>query len=312
MAADTERRLRELNRQLRLLKALGPSEKNKPLRDALEEVAKAGEHPSPRAAANWVLRRILRRIDNVRTNKYRDWRYQRETIDPYVAELKPGTEWAEHLVKAEMARRDPSFSGELGHVGRRAVELVKGARKGPGWKKHALEAKAANIANSIEAEWFRPREAGRPSGAIINTHFPESPILNEHREPWLDADDKPLKEVKRRDIRLTHEETVEAVLPSILNLGPRERKLNDQIKAALAAVIQKLNQGMQQSVRRKDTDASENSIEIVAATFVRRQGPPIRPVAESDQQERQYLDLLALQPPLPIEIVKKMIANIRQ
>src|ERR1700678_470733 len=75
-----------------------------PFRDALELIAVAGEHPKPRDAANWMMRLILRRIEDKKSRKYRDWR-QRKMYAPRAAKmLARSRELAFHLVKMEQLR----------------------------------------------------------------------------------------------------------------------------------------------------------------------------------------------------------------
>jgi hypothetical protein len=299
---------------LRHLRAIEPSEDARHLRDCLAEVAAAGAHPNPRAAANWILRRIFRQIDQFRSFKMREWRQTRSfkafTQRPSVQ--RPNREWAEALVIAEMRRIDPKLREPLNEVGCLAVDYLTGSsRKGPRWRTHPIQSAAANLADSITRDWFPPNSAGRPRGAFLNTHFPSGLLTDHEGRPFLGEDAKPMTEVKVHNIRLTHEDLVEAALPSIFILSARVRGLTDQIKAVLAELVSVLNRRTDRRYRfsEADVDTATSSIEEAAKQYLRWQGPVARFAAENARVESDYLNKIAREPQVPIEIIEKYIAD---
>jgi hypothetical protein len=310
------------------LRAWEPPKEVRPFRDALEQIAVAGGHPKPCDAANWMTRLILRHIEDKKSRKLRDWRLHK-MYGPWVAKMSaPSRESAFHWVKMEQLRleneqlpidRHVSLkkiieraralrNDNVNPIGKRAVELLLGARRKPSRKlDHPVETQANAIVERIKAEWYLPAQRGRPKNVILNTYFKESFVLDNDDQPITDENGDPYKVVEPHHVKLTHEEVVSIALPSILNLGHAERKLTAEIVDALSELVCKLDKDIARGSKFPIRDANEvsgfpvrdpykvfDSVQEVAKGFLRRHGPPSKWEAESDHEEREHLKRIGL------------------
>src|SRR6478672_11337921 len=70
-------------------------------------VAIAAGYTKPRDAAEWVARRILRRLSGKKSEKLRNWTFQRNYYEPWAAAASsPSRDLALHWVKLELASRE--------------------------------------------------------------------------------------------------------------------------------------------------------------------------------------------------------------
>src|SRR5262245_44316964 len=144
-------------------------------------------------------RKILRAIQQKRTDKLNNWYYQKFKEQRNKAALKQHiqseehTQWLAYLVRLESNKRkrldrDDAIEdaksitvASLNPDEKRAVELLSGRKRKP--RKNYLEMRADQLANAAQREWFSPcKRAGRPrrtdsrKGIVTKSHSYDVPL----------------------------------------------------------------------------------------------------------------------------------------
>jgi len=155
------------------------------LRCALVEIAKQRGLDEPLERADDTKRTILRAFERARSEKLNARRYQQFKEESWKkVPLELTVRWAIILVRGATNEHpslklstQPRLNREeaienatsitrldLGHIERRAVEILCGSR--PKSKKNVVETQAIAIVNVVKRDWFSTKKsAGRPRGA---------------------------------------------------------------------------------------------------------------------------------------------------
>jgi len=148
----------------------------------LTEIARRRGFDHPAECANATKRKILRAIQQKRTDKLNNWHYQKfkeqrnKAASKQHIQSEEHTQWLAYLVRLESNKRkrldrDDEIEdatsitvASLNPVEKRAVELLSGRKRKP--RKNYLEMRADQLANAVQREWFSPfKRAGRPRSA---------------------------------------------------------------------------------------------------------------------------------------------------
>ncbi len=104
-------------------------------------------------------RQILRAIERRKSEKLRDWSYEKRTL-----QRRPKSLTAKRAIKLVRIELNEPLPKRMTPTAKRAVALLCGSR--PKAKKNPVEQRAVQVASAIRNHWAAPqRKTGRPSGS---------------------------------------------------------------------------------------------------------------------------------------------------